>query len=136
MRAHLRFGFFGLLLGVSLSFIGFTDFDEVNKMFRLADARMLLTFAGGVALTGLGFLWAKKGAALAPRPVHRGTVVGGLLFGVGWAITGVCPGVVMVQLGEGKVLAVATLVGIAAGTWLYPVVHRRFFRFDAATCEN
>jgi uncharacterized membrane protein YedE/YeeE len=136
MKTHAKFGLFGLLLGVGLSFMGFTDFDEVNKMFRLADPRLLLTFAAGVALTGLAFAVVTRGKTVPLRPVHRGTVAGGLLFGAGWAVTGVCPGVVMVQLGEGKVLAVATLVGIGAGTWLYPRVHRRFFRWDSASCEN
>lgn len=136
MKTHLRFGIFGLLLGLSLSFIGFTDFEEVNKMFRLVDLRMMFTFFGGVTLTGLAFFWLTRGRAVPQKGIHKGSLAGGLLFGVGWATTGVCPGVVMVQLGEGKVLALATLVGIAVGTWAYPRVHRRFFSWDSASCEN
>ena len=47
---------FGLLLGFSLSWMGFADFGEVHRMFVFADLRLFLTFACGVTLTGLAFL--------------------------------------------------------------------------------
>ena len=42
-QAHLRSAIMGLIMGVTLSYIGFTSFDEVHKMFLFADWRLLFT---------------------------------------------------------------------------------------------
>ena len=123
---------FGLSMGFGLSRIGFSDFGEVHRMFTFRDFRLLLTFAGAVALTMVGMKLLKEHDHR--RPLHRGTIAGGILFGIGWALTGSCPSIAVVQLGEGKLLAAVTLAGIVAGTWAYPAVHRRFFRWDSGSC--
>jgi len=41
------------------------------------------------------------------EPVHAGNVAGGVLFGIGWSITGMCPGPILVNVGEGKMYAIA-----------------------------
>jgi uncharacterized membrane protein YedE/YeeE len=132
---HLRFGLAGLALGFGLSRIGFSDFGEVHKLFTFADLRLLWTFAAAVGLCFAGYAALSKWGTAPARALHTGSVAGGLLFGVGWAITGACPGVVLVQLGEGKWPAIVTAAGIVAGTWLYPLVHRRWFRWDLKACE-
>ena len=50
-------------------------------------------------------------------------------------MSGACPAVAMIQVGAGQVAAVLTLVGMLAGSWVYPRVHARYFKFDAGTCE-
>jgi len=132
----IRVALLGAALGFGLSRIGFSDWGEVHRMFRFADLRLFLTFVGGVALTMAGFWVAARGMRLTPRPMHRGIVPGGVLFGVGWALCGACPSIMLVQLGEGQLPAVVTLVGVVAGTALYPRVHRAFFRWDPGTCEG
>jgi uncharacterized membrane protein YedE/YeeE len=123
----------GILMGFGLSRIGFSDFGEVHRMFLFEDFRLLLTFAGAVALSMVGLaVW--KGGKRESRRLHKGTVAGGLLFGIGWAVTGACPSIAVVQLGEGKLAAALTLAGIIAGTWLYPRIHRRFFGWDGGSC--
>ena len=62
--------------------------------------------------------------------------MGGVLFGAGWALTGACPSIALVQLGEGKLGALVTLVGIFAGNALYAAVHERYFRFSVGSCEG
>lgn len=125
---------FGLAMGFGLSRIGFSDFGEVHRMFTFRDFRLLLTFAGAVFLTSVGLRLIDR-KALPRRPLHKGTIVGGVLFGVGWALTGACPAIALVQLGEGRLVAALTLLGIATGTWIYPKVHARFFRWDAGGCD-
>jgi len=114
----------GALLGFSLSHIGFGDFGEVHRMFTFADLRLFLTFAGGVTLTALGTFWFSRRHALARRPLHRGTVVGSALFGLGWAVSGACPGIVLVQVGEGRLYGLLTLAGILGGVWVGGLVQR------------
>ena len=135
MKPIARVAGFGLLLGFSLSWMGFADYREVHRMFVFADLRLLLTFLAGVAATGIAFAWLARGRALPPRPIHNGIVAGGVLFGVGWALTGACPGAALVQLGEGQLAATLTLAGIFAGTVAYRHVHARFFRWDRGPCD-
>jgi uncharacterized membrane protein YedE/YeeE len=107
-------------------------------MFMLVDLRLLLTFAGAVALAMGAFLLfpANRRRVLARKPVHKGTIIGGMLFGVGWAVTGACPSIGLVQLGEGRLVAGFTILGIMVGTWAYSWVHRRYLRWDTGACES
>lgn len=113
----------GGLLGFSLSRIGFSSWDEVHAMFTFADLRLFLTFLSGVALLAAAFAVVLRVSkpAWPPRPIERGTLMGGVVFGLGWALCGACPGVVFVQLGEGKAYALITLGGVFLGNWLYGV---------------
>ena len=106
----------GTLLGASLSLIGFTDYGELHRMLTFQDARMFLVFAGAVVGTGILLFGLRHVRSLPPRPFSPRVVVGGLLFGVGWAVTGACPGAAFAQLGEGKLWALCTLAGIGIGT--------------------
>ena len=109
----------GLCLGFSLSRLGFTDYAEVRAMFSFDDLRLFLTFMGGVALTGVGLRAVSGGRPLPHRAIHPGTVLGGVLFGLGWALSGGCPAIPFVQLGEGQGAALITLVGVAGGIFAW-----------------
>lgn len=115
----------GTALGFALSRIGFTDGKELHRMFVFADLRMFLVFMGGVALTALGLLVTGRWRGLPQRTLHRGTVVGGVLFGLGWVLAGACPGVAFAQLGEGKLWALISIAGMAGGVLLFSLVERR-----------
>jgi hypothetical protein len=60
-----------------------------------------------------------------PKPYHRGVLIGGVLFGAGWAITGACPGPIYVQMGAGQWPAVLTFLGALAGMYAYAVLRPR-----------
>lgn len=78
-----------------------------------------------VAAGLLLFQWLKKptvsGKPLDWKPVSfiPERILGALVFGVGWALSGACPGTALVQIGEGKFMAIATVLGILLGAWLY-----------------
>lgn len=115
---------FGVALGYALSRIGFTSYTELHAMFVFADLRLFFVFTGGVAAVAVGLFATRRFRSLPRRAIHRGTIVGGVLFGLGWAIAGACPGVAFVQLGEGKLWALASLAGIVAGTLACSVLQR------------
>jgi hypothetical protein len=125
---------FGALFGFVLCGVGFTDYDEFHKMLTFVDLRMFLAFCGSVAISAVGYRAMRNIRRLPTRWIHKGTIPGGVLFGVGWAVTGACPGVAFAQLGEGKLWALATLAGVAVGTLAYQLVHARFLRFDRGSC--
>lgn len=127
----------GLTLGTSLGFIGFSSWDEVHNMFVLADLRLLLTFVSGVTLMGGFLLWARRrGPEMPARPIHRGTVVGGVLFGAGWALSGACPSIAFVQLGEGQLLALFTVLGVVMGNTAYGLLRRPLHLPAAPSCAE
>lgn len=124
----------GVALGYALSAVGFSDWGEVHRMFTLGTGagggapwwRLALVFAGAVAVAMLGFGALARRDELPARPLHAGIVPGGLLFGAGWAISGACPAIALVQLGEGRLAALWTLAGILAGSWFgRRAAHRR-----------
>ncbi len=84
---------------------------------------------GSAVLTGIisVFILKKfKMTSLSQEPLdftgktfHRGFIFGSLLFGIGWAITGACPGPVFAQIGAGEYAALFTLSGALLGAFLY-----------------
>ncbi|HVJ91779.1 MAG TPA: YeeE/YedE thiosulfate transporter family protein [Labilithrix sp.] len=127
-------GVVGIVFGFVIGRIGFGDWAEVHRMHLFADLRMFITFAVGVAGSMAGFflLIRPKGYK---RKVHKGTIPGSLLFGLGWAITGACPAIVLVQLGHGQLAGAVTGAGIVTGVWLQRKVQERF-RWDSGTCDT
>ena len=128
----------GLLFGFCLHRIGFGSWDEVHKMCTFASLRLFLGFGAGVVILTLGFAIIAKlqRPSWAPRPIHKGTVAGGILFGIGWALCGACPSIAFVQLGDGQWLSAWSLAGILLGNALYAPIHTRFFRFDSGSCTS
>lgn len=113
-----------LLLGTAFGWVlsqsGAADFGIVQGMFLLNDLQLYGIIGVAVALTAPGlYVLQKQGYMLASKPSHLGNLVGGALFGVGWAMTGMCPGPIFVNLGEGKLYAIPVLAGALCGTWLY-----------------
>jgi uncharacterized membrane protein YedE/YeeE len=53
------------------------------------------------------------------KKFNLGTIFGSILFGIGWALTGTCPGPIYVQIGSGLSIAILTLISALAGTWVY-----------------
>jgi uncharacterized membrane protein YedE/YeeE len=53
------------------------------------------------------------------KEFNKGNIYGGLLFGLGWAITGACPGPLFAQIGSGASVIAITLLSAIAGTWVY-----------------
>jgi uncharacterized membrane protein YedE/YeeE len=133
VRAHLGAAALGLALGVTLTFAGFADYGQVHRMFTFQDLRMFLMFGGAVAITVVGFFLLARRAVLPRRLVRRHVAVGAALFGVGWALTGACPGAALAQLGNGYLPALASLAGIFAGATLYRRVSARL-RWQTDSC--
>jgi uncharacterized protein len=140
VSALLRTLFVTTVFGFVLSRIGFSSWDNVHAMFTFTELRMFLAFC--LAVGALAVAWPLLERATGEvmpfrlRRIHRGSLIGGLLFGVGWAITGACPSIVWVQLGEGQLGAVWSLAGIFAGNYLYSVIHARYLRWDTGSCNE
>ena len=127
MRPYV-FTIFGGLFGFVLSRGRVTDYDTIAGMFRLADFHLFGVIGSAIATAALG-LWLLRRAGnrtvssgaigLGPKPWSLGALWGGLVLGTGWAVSGACPGTSLVQIGEGKLVAIFTVTGILVGTYGY-----------------
>ncbi|MFO0550757.1 MAG: DUF6691 family protein [Polyangiaceae bacterium] len=128
----------GAAMGFTLSRAGFSSWDQVHGMFVFREPRLFLVFGATVALLAVSWaviakVWRPNWS---PRKIHKGTVLGGALFGAGWAITGACPSIALVSLGEGQLATLVTLAGILVGNALYGEIHRRWLRWSSSSCVD
>lgn len=123
----------GTAFGFVLSRSGAADYDYIQRMFLFESFQLYGIIGTAVLVTAPG-LWLLKrrgstlsGAPLgvAPKPRHPGNVWGGILFGAGWSITGMCPGPILVNIGEGKLYALAALAGVLVGALLFGSLYER-----------
>lgn len=54
-----------------------------------------------------------------PKKYHHGLIIGGLLFGIGWGLTGVCPGPLYALIGKGLYPLILLFISALGGTWIY-----------------
>jgi uncharacterized membrane protein YedE/YeeE len=129
----------GTIFGFILSRSGAADYNYIQAMFLFTSFQLYGIIGTAVAITAPGIWLIKRyGRTVLGRPIaielkprHRGNIVGGLLFGIGWSMAGMCPGPIFVNIGEGKIYAVAALAGALAGAGLFGAVYMRvqaFFR--------
>jgi uncharacterized protein len=126
--ALLKYLLAGMFFGILLIKAEVMSWYRIQEMFRLASFHMYGVI-GSAVVTGAVSVWIMKktGARTlsgeAPvwpvKTFHRGQVIGGLVFGLGWGITGACPGPIFAQIGAGFPAALLTLAGAVAGTWVY-----------------
>jgi hypothetical protein len=112
----------GFVFGFLLQKARVLRFDKQVGAMRLKDMTILkfmlsaiLVGMVGVHLLGdLGFI------KLSHKPMNVGAVVvGGILFGLGWAVMGFCPGTAVGALGEGRIHALFAILGMLIGAAIY-----------------
>jgi uncharacterized membrane protein YedE/YeeE len=123
----------GAIFGFILSRSGAADYDFIQGMFLFTNLQ-LYGIIGGAVLVGVPGIWLikQRGRTLAGRrieielkPLHRGNITGGVLFGIGWSLAGMCPGPILVNIGEGKIYALATLAGALTGAGVFGTAYQR-----------
>ena len=128
---------FGLLFGIGLILAGMASPAKVLGFLDLAgswDPSLALVMAGAIAVGLLGFGWAKRRTAtLSGAPLHLPTgrhadprvVLGGVLFGIGWGLAGICPGPALVLVGAGSLKGLVFTAAMAAGMGVFELLERR-----------
>lgn len=126
----------GTVFGFILSQSGAADYDYIQGMFLLERFQLFGIIGTAVVVTAIGLtLVRRRGRTLTGEPItierkalNRGTWAGSIIFGIGWSITGMCPGPILVNIGEGKVYALAALAGAVVGAGLLGVTYPRLQR--------
>jgi hypothetical protein len=62
---------------------------------------------------------------IASKEFNKGNVIGGLIFGLGWAMTGACPGPLYALVGSGLLIVLVSLLSAVIGTWVYGILKNK-----------
>ena len=121
----------GLLTGIAFGFLlhkgRVIRYDVIIGQLLLKDFTVVKVMMTAVAVGMVG-VYGLRSAGLVQLHVRSGsvgaTVVGGLIFGVGFAVLGYCPGTMLAATGSGSMDALAGgVVGAIFGTWLFALVY-------------
>ena len=132
-RSSLLWGLaFGIVFGFLLQKGGATKFDVIIGQLLLTDFTVLKIMLSAV-LTGMIGIYAMKALGwveLYPKSGSAGkNIIGGLIFGVGFAVLGYCPGTIAGAIGNGYLDAlVGGVAGILVGAGLFAALYPRLSR--------
>jgi len=121
----------GTYFGIVLTKSEVVRWQRVHDMFLFNELHMYLIIGVGVGVAMVSMLVIKtmQGKSIEgqpivykPKPFHKGVMIGGTLFGAGWAIAGACPGPIYAQVGAGAWMGAITLVGAIIGMFAYAVL--------------
>lgn len=132
---YVRFLIYGVIFAIILIKVEAISWFRIQEMFLFQSFHMygVLFSAIGVALVGVQLIKLRnkstedsKKIPLSKKELRvKANIIGGVLFGLGWAITGACPGPIYALLGLNILPAVLVLVGALAGTYVYLSVKNR-----------
>ncbi len=124
----------GILFGIILVKAEIISWFRIQEMFRLQSFHMYGVI-GSAVVVGIISVWIIKQLKIktidgesiefSNKSFNKGQIYGGLLFGIGWAITGACPGPIFAQIGTGASVVVVTLISAIAGTWTYGLLRNK-----------
>jgi len=125
---NIKFLIAGIFFGIVLVKAQVISWFRIQEMFQLTSFHMYGVI-GTAVITGIISLqvikrWNIKTISgdpisVTPKTFNKGQIFGGLIFGLGWAITGACPGPLFAQIGTGFTVVAVTLLSAIAGTWVY-----------------
>ncbi len=125
---NLKYLFVGIAFGIVFVKAEIISWFRIQEMFRLESFHMYGVI-GSAVVVGVISVWLIKKYKVRtiygekiefhPRPFNKGLLIGGFIFGLGWAITGACPGPLYAQIGTGATVVIVTLLSAIAGTWVY-----------------
>ncbi|MBN1142100.1 MAG: YeeE/YedE family protein [Deltaproteobacteria bacterium] len=121
---------FGLITGILFGFLlqkgRVLRFEKQIGFLRLLDMTILKFMLSSILVGMVGiYLLVDLGMIQldVKSTVLGAQIIGGLIFGVGWAILGFCPGTAAGALGEGRIHALWGILGMLAGAALYAEVY-------------
>jgi uncharacterized membrane protein YedE/YeeE len=129
-------------LGFVFDWARLTDPETFHRMLTLKSAYVYLLMGSAVAVAAAGAWLLRRRHWRAPltgelvtwgeRPIRREHVAGGIIFGIGWAVSCSCPGPLVAQIGAGRLPTLATLAGACCGIALRTGLTRRAAQAEAA----
>lgn len=117
----------GLIFGLGLAISGMARPEVVLDFLQFEDFGLLFVMGGAAVVTGLTFAVATRYLDRAPltaseytrrvKEFDRNVVVGGTIFGVGWGVSGICPGAAYASVGIGNYPILWAVLGMFLGAY-------------------
>lgn len=118
----------GILFGIVFVKAEIISWFRMQEMFRFQSFHMYGVIGTAVVVGAISVALIKKFKVktvhgeeihFTPKKFNKGQIIGGLIFGLGWALTGACPGPIFAQIGMGITVMIVVLLSAIAGTWVY-----------------
>ncbi len=136
MKSNIKYLILGILFGIVLVKSEVISWFRIQEMFRLQAFHMYGIIGSAIAVGMISILIIKgfqlktisgEEINIPEKKFHWGNVYGGLIFGLGWAITGACPGPLFAQIGSGYLVIIVTMLSATAGTWVYGLLRDKLY---------
>ena len=125
----------GILFGIIMTKSEAVSWYRIQEMFRF-QSFFMYGIIGSAVITGMVMVAVIKKyrfSDLKGQPIQFHTkdkrwkkyLAGGSIFGMGWALTGACPGPIFVLLGQGYTVMIIVIAGALAGTYIYGLLRDR-----------
>lgn len=124
----------GIVFGIIMSKSEAVSWYRIQEMFRFQSFHMYGIIMTAVGLGMLSVMIIKKfklrdnlGNPIVFQDKEKSVsryLIGGIIFGLGWALTGACPGPMFVNVGLGYMTMLIVIAGALAGTFLYGVLRK------------
>ena len=124
----------GIFFGIILIQSEVSSWYRIQEMFRFQSFHMYGVIGSGIMVAIIGKFLLKKNKIKSStgneiiagqKKYHHGLIIGGLLFGIGWGLTGVCPGPLYALIGKGLYPLIIIFISALAGTWLYSLFREK-----------
>jgi hypothetical protein len=131
---NLKYSAWGVLFGIVFVKAEIISWFRIQEMFRFEGFHMYGVIGTAVVVGLISVQLIKRfnvrtvhgeTVHIADKTFSKGQIYGGLIFGLGWAITGACPGPLFAQIGAGYSVVIVTFLSAWAGTYLYGVLRDR-----------
>ena len=118
----------GIVFGIVFVKAEIISWFRIQEMFRLQSFHMYGVIGTAVVVGAISVFLIKKfkvktihgeEITFTNKKFNKGQIYGGLIFGLGWAVTGACPGPLFAQLGTGVIAISVVILSSIAGTWVY-----------------
>jgi uncharacterized membrane protein YedE/YeeE len=129
---NIKFLIVGILFGIVLSKAEVISWYRIYEMFKFQSFHMYGVIGTAVVLGMIIVYFFKKGriktylgSKITVEPKEKGfarNILGGTIFGLGWALAGACPGPMFILLGRGAMAMIIVIFGALLGAFLYHAV--------------
>jgi uncharacterized membrane protein YedE/YeeE len=126
---YLKYIGLGIVFGIMFTKAEIISWFRIYEMFRFESFHMYGVIGSAVTLSFIANQVIKRvgikdigGNPIVFSPKESGVtryIIGGTIFGMGWALTGACPGPLYTLVGAGGYMAIVIIFFAAVGTWLY-----------------
>lgn len=130
---NIRYLVLGVVFGIILTKAEVISWFRIQEMFRFQSFHMYGIIGSAIVVGALLVFIIRRLAVktidgetitLPAKKMDKGVVIGGVTFGLGWALTGACPGPLYALVGSGTTVMAIGLLSALAGTWVYGRLQR------------